>query len=48
MQSSPEFFSDSVASSGGSGQQPAKAANIVYQGLTVVAMFLLLCTMWVF
>ena len=48
MQSSPEFSSNSVASYAGIGQRPVKAANIVYQGLTVVAMLLLLCTMWVF
>jgi hypothetical protein len=48
MQFSPEFSSNSVASDASSGQQPTKAANIVYQGVTVVAMLLLLCTMWVF
>jgi hypothetical protein len=48
MRSSPEFTSDSVATYGGDCQQPAKAATIVYQGVTVAAMLLLLCTMWVF
>jgi hypothetical protein len=48
MHSSPEFSSNSVGAYTGGGQQPAKAATIVYQGVTVAAMLLLLCTMWVF
>lgn len=48
MRSSPEFPSNSVAAYAGSGEQPALVATIVYQSVTVVAMLLLLCTMWVF
>jgi hypothetical protein len=48
MRSSPEFTSNPVATYAVDGQQPAKAATIVYQSVTVVAMLLLLCSMWVF
>jgi hypothetical protein len=48
MYSSPELSSNSVAAYAGEGQKPAKAANLVYQCVTVAAMLLLLCTMWVF
>jgi hypothetical protein len=48
MQPSPEFSSNSVPSCAGSAQRPTQAATIVYQGVTVAAMLLLLCTMWAF
>jgi len=48
MYSSPEFSSNSVPAYAGEGKQPAKAANLVYQCVTIAAMLLLLCTMWVF
>lgn len=48
MQSPPEFSSTLLQVSAEGVQQPEQAANIVYQGVTVAAMLLLLCSMWVF
>ena len=48
MQPSPEFSSNSVSSSAGSLGSPDKAANLAYQGVTIAAMLLLLCSLWVF
>jgi hypothetical protein len=48
MQSSPEFSSNSLPSSAAGLDEPSQAATMVYQGLTIVAMLLLLCTLWVF
>jgi hypothetical protein len=48
MQPSPEFSSNSVSSIAGDVQRPVHAATIVYQSVTIAAMLLLLCSMWVF
>ncbi|HUV69138.1 MAG TPA: hypothetical protein VMW15_05705 [Terracidiphilus sp.] len=48
MQSPPEFSSTLLQASADCVQQPAQAATLVYQGVTVAAMLLLLCSMWVF
>jgi hypothetical protein len=48
MQHSPEYSCNPMSLSDGSPQQPAKAATIVYQSLTIAAMVLLLGSMWVF
>jgi hypothetical protein len=48
MQPSPEFSSNSVSSFARDAQKPVQAATIVYECVTIAAMLLLLCTMWVF
>ncbi len=48
MQTSPEYSSNSMHPSADALQQPAHAATFVYEGVTLAAMLLLLCTMWVF
>jgi hypothetical protein len=46
MQHSPEYSFNTLSESGF--QRPARAANIVYQGVTIAAMILLLGSLWVF
>jgi hypothetical protein len=48
MESSPEFSSNSLNPSAGGLEQPVHAATMVYQGVTIIAMLLLLCSLWVF
>jgi hypothetical protein len=48
MKPSPEYSSDSQFTSAIGPRQPAQAATMVYQAVTIVAMLLLLCSMWVF
>ena len=48
MQPSPGFSYNSVRSSAGSDPKPVQAANLAYQGVTIAAMVLLLCSLWVF
>ena len=48
MPPSPEFSANSEPTFAADIQQPAQAATIVYQSMTVAAMLLLLCSMWVF
>jgi len=48
MQSSPELSSNLLHSSVGGPDRPAHAATVVYQGVTIIAMLLLICSLWVF
>jgi hypothetical protein len=53
MKPSPEFSSNpphtsSLPTSAAGFQPPSKAATIVYQGVTIAAMLLLLCSLWAF
>ena len=48
MEPSPEFSSNSLHLSAGGLEQPGQAATMVYQGVTIIAMLLLLCSLWVF
>ena len=48
MKASPEFSSDASYSPADEPQQPLRAATLVYQGGTIAAMLLLLCSLWVF
>ncbi len=48
MHSSPAHSSNSFAAPAAEFQQSTQVATIVYQGVTIAAMLLLLCTMWVF
>ena len=48
MQHSPEYSFNTVPSSENGLQRPVKAANIIYQGVTIAAMILLLGSLWVF
>ena len=53
MNRSPEFSSNPLHPSSlpipaGGLQPPGKAATMVYQGVTIAAMLLLLCSLWVF
>jgi hypothetical protein len=48
MHRSPEFSSNPMPTSASGFQRPAQAATMVYQGVTIAAMLLLLCTLWVF
>jgi len=48
MQHSPDYsFSQSPSTEMGH-QRPVRAANIVYQSLTITAMVLLLGSLWIF
>jgi hypothetical protein len=53
MQPSPEFSSNplptsSLPPSAGGPQPSGQAATLVYEGVTIAAMLLLLCSLWVF
>jgi hypothetical protein len=48
MKPSPEFSAQPVPTASDGLSQPARSATFVYQGVTIVAMLLLLCTLWVF
>ncbi len=48
MQSSPELTSNVLHSSVGGPERPARAATVVYQAVTIAAMVLLICSLWVF
>jgi hypothetical protein len=48
MEHSPEYSFNSLPTTENGLQRPFKAANIVYQSLTVAAMILLLGSLWVF
>jgi hypothetical protein len=48
MQRFPEVSSEPMPTSKSGSLRPAQASNIVYQGVTIAAMLVLLCTMWVF
>ena len=48
MHRSPEFSSNPMPTSASGSQRPAQAATMVYQSVTIAAMLLLLCTLWVF
>jgi len=48
MERSPEYSATTFLSTDDSHQKPVRAANIVYQTLTVAAMLLLLGSLWVF
>lgn len=48
MQRSPEPSSNPMPTSASGLQKPAQAATMVYQGVTIAAMLLLLCSLWVF
>jgi hypothetical protein len=48
MKHSPEYSFNTVPSSENDFQRPVRAANIVYQGVTIAAMILLLGSLWVF
>ena len=48
MERSPEYSTNTLLSTENGTQRPVKAANIVYQTLTVAAMILLLGSLWVF
>jgi hypothetical protein len=48
MQPSPEFSSHPLPTSAAGHPQPSHASTVVYQGMTLAAMLLLLCTLWVF
>ncbi len=48
MERSPEYSTNTLYSSENGLQKPVRAANIVYQTLTVAAMILLLGSLWVF
>lgn len=48
MQRFPEFSSNPLPSSASGIRKPAQAATMVYQGVTIAAMLLLLCTLCAF
>ena len=48
MEHSPEYSINSLPSTENGLQRPIKAANIVYQTLTIAAMIMLLGSLWVF
>ena len=48
MERSPEYSINSFPSTENGFQRPIKAANIVYQTLTIAAMIMLLGSLWVF
>ena len=48
MQHSPEYSFNTVPSSESGFERPVKAANFIYQGVTIAAMILLLGSLWVF
>jgi len=48
MQISPEFSTLTLPAAAGSAQTHSQVADVVYQSLTITAMLLLLCTLWVF
>lgn len=48
MERSPEYSTNTFFSTDNGTQRPVKAANIVYQTLTIAAMLILLGSLWVF
>jgi hypothetical protein len=48
MQPSPHSALADRATPEGWSQAPGQAAELVYEGVTIVAMLLLLCSLWVF
>lgn len=48
MERSPEYSANTFLSTETGTQRPVKAANIVYQTVTIAAMLILLGSLWVF
>jgi hypothetical protein len=48
MQRFPEYSFKTLPAPPGGPQRPSQAATRVYQGVTIAAMLLLLCSLWAF